>query len=485
MNRQSWLVLGSMQKTVFVSGGGPCGLAAALLFHQRGWQRIVVAEKAASASTFDKNKGFNYLIDARGQKLLRHLGIADKLQTYGVENDRNIMTMVMSDGSQKVFKSPFWDPLRDSAFWSRRENLQILLHEAIQERNDGRIEVLYGHAFSGLELMPDNTVRIRVTPETGGADLLIDADFALGCDGLRSRMRETMIAHSGLPEARFERVLHPSPSSELNYKVLSMPARVPLQGGAPAADNNKMAYAFLSRNTKPEEATALVAYPVASADEPRTVNIIRLTDHLIWKLKTPEEVLNFLEDAFPQLPVRKVISQREAEDFVAFKATTFPAPQYTRQCFAYLGSEPGIPALLLGDAAHAFPPDLGLGVNTALEDVFILNQYLDEAGDDPGAAGQAFDAAQARERAALIKLVQSVAPYQYNQIPWKLKLWALRFFIVKGLNRLLPFWVDQPAVLLAQQDSLQFSEIRRRQVANRYKVGAVFAAAIAGLLAVI
>jgi kynurenine 3-monooxygenase len=473
-----------MQKTVFISGGGPCGLAAALMFQQRGWQRIVVAEKSASASTFDKNKGFNYLIDARGQKLLKHLGIVDKLKTYGVENERGIMTMVMSDGSQKIFKSPFWDPLRDSAFWSRRENLQILLHEAIEECNDGRIELLYGHAFAGLEFAGDNTVQVRVTPETGGSDVLIHADFALGCDGLRSEMREAMIAHSGLPETRFDRVLHPSPSSELNYKVLSMPARVPLRGDMPAADNNKMAYAFISQNTNPEDATALVAYPVASSDEPRTVNIIRLTNHVIWGLETPEEVLDFLEEAFPQLPVRNVISQREAEDFVAFKATTFPVPQYTRQCFAQIGSGDGIPALLLGDAAHAFPPDLGLGVNTALEDVFILNRYLDETGDDPCAASRAFDAGQAGERAALVKLVQSVAPYQYNQIPWKLKLWALRFFAVKGLNRLLPFWVDQPAVLLAQQDSLTFSEIRRRQVANRYKIGAVFAAIAAGLVAV-
>lgn len=475
----------AIDNTVFISGGGPCGLAAALLFHQRGWKRIVLAEISPSAKAFDKNKGFNYLIDARGQKLLKQLNLAERLGTYGVENDRNIMTMVLSDGSHKIFKSPFWDPARDSAFWSRRENLQMLLHDAIVERNDGRIELFYDHQFSDIDVASDGCARVKITSNDEQSSTAIEADLVLGCDGLKSSVREAMIVRSGLPEAAFERIRHASPSSQLNYKVLSMPARVPLKGAMPAADNNTMAYAFISKHTEPDDATMLVAYPVAQPDEPRTVNIIRLPSHVIWGLKTPEDVLAFLEDAFPQLPIRDVISQREAEDFVAIKASKFPAPQYTKQCFAAVGQGEGaVPALLLGDAAHAFPPDLGLGVNTAMEDVFILGQHLDVHGDNPAKAAQAFDVAQAPERAALVKLVQTVAPYQYNQVPWKLKLWALRFFAVKGLNRLLPFWVDRPAVLLAQQDELPFTQIRRRQVANRFKIGAVFALLAGALVAI-
>ncbi|MEM6683183.1 MAG: NAD(P)/FAD-dependent oxidoreductase [Pseudomonadota bacterium] len=470
-----------IDKTVFISGGGPCGLAAALMLHQRGFSRIILAEKSASAKAFDKNKGFNYLIDARGQKLLDALGLSDRLSHYGVENDRNIMTMVLSDGSHKIFKSPFWDPARDSAFWSRRENLQIMLYEAIEQRKDGRISLFYDHSFEDVAVDERGSVDILLKPNGDGPTQCIKADLILGCDGLRSSTRAAMIQHSGLPEAQFERRRYPSPASELYYKVLSMPAHVPLKGDMPAAGDHDMAYAFVSKPGKSDEATALVAYPVAQPDEPRTVNVIRLGNHKLWQLETAEDVLDFLEQAFPQLPLRDVITAQEAEDFVAVKPSRFPAPQYTAQCYAKIGN---VPALLLGDAAHAFPPDLGLGVNSALEDVFHLAQHLEATQDDVDAAAAAFDVDQKPERAALVKLVQTVAPYQYNQTPWKLKLWALRFFAVKGLNRLLPWWVEPPAVLLAQQDHLRFSTIRRKQVANRWKVSALFAAIGAGLIAI-
>lgn len=470
-----------MDKTVFICGAGPCGLAAALLFHQRGWGRIIVVEQSKSAKTFDKNKGFNYLIDARGQKLLKHLDLASRLGTYGVENDRNIMTMVLPDGSHKVFKSPFWDPARDSAFWSRRENLQLMLHDAIQERNDGRIELYYDHSFVDIHKSDGAGTRVEIVPNDSDEALTFDADLILGCDGLKSSIREAMIRHSGLPSSHFERIRHPSPSSKLNYKVLAMPAHVPLKADMLSANNNEMAYAFISRHQEPKDAVALVAYPVARPDEPRTVNVIRLPDHVLWGLETPQAVLEFLEDAFPQLPIRDVISPQEAQDFVAVKASKFPVPQYTKNCYAKVGDTP---VLLLGDAGHAFPPDLGLGVNTAMEDVFIFNQHLETAGDDAELAAQRYDMEQAKEREALVKLVQTVAPYQYNQVPWKLKLWALKFFAVKGLHKILPFWVDRPAVLLAQQDHLAFSTIRGKQVANRFKIGAIVALIGAGLVAV-
>ncbi|MEM9530600.1 MAG: NAD(P)/FAD-dependent oxidoreductase [Pseudomonadota bacterium] len=461
-------------QTVVIAGAGPCGLAAALALHQAGWRRITLLERNASATTFDKNKGFNYLIDARGQKLLRTLGIADRLAEYGVENQRNVMTLVQPDGEQKVFKSPFWDPARDSAWWSRRERFQALLSDRIEEINDGRIDLRYGHEF--VDLAPGDAATDIITRSPDGTNETFEADLLLGCDGLKSKVRLAMAAHGGVPESRFDRHQFPSPSSVLYYKVLSMPAVTPLRLGDQAADDHRMGYAYLARHKDPRQALALVSYPVATPDEPRTVNVIRLPDHEVWEQEDPEALLAFLDDAFPQLPVRDVLTAEEAADFVGMPPGRFPSPQYTEQCHAVVGPAAApLACVLLGDAAHAFPPDLGLGVNTALEDVGHLLTSLADAGNLPAAVRQ-YDESQASERRALVKLVQTVAPYQYNHRPTALKLWALRFFGVTLLHRLLPFFIDRPAVLLAQQDELPFSEIRRRQVNNRWKIGGLLTA---------
>lgn len=469
-----------MTRSLFISGGGPSGLAAALLFHQLGWERITLAEKEASASTFDKNKGFNYLIDARGQKLLNLLGLTEDLKHYGVENRRNLMTKVTATGEKKQFASPFWDPKRDSAYWSRRQSLQEMLFNAIQARNDGRITLLYGHSFADFDTSAENGPPEILIESAAGERQRLTADLVLACDGLRSAVREAMARHVRAPEGSFDMVRHPSPSSKLNYKVLNMPAHIPFAIGDGAADDNKMAFAFLSRWTEPRKAMALVAYPVADPNDPRTVNVIRLPDHELWDIDTPDALLDFLEDGFPQLPIRDLVSQQEAQDFAHSQPGRFPAPQYARKVHGVVSSNAAdLHCLCIGDAAHAFPPDLGLGVNTALEDLFILSGMLTgktAAPDTLGWACGAYDASQRPEREALARLVQTVAPYQYNQTPWKLKLWALRFFFVKALHKAFPKLVEPPAVLLAQNDHLTFSEIRARQLRNYRTAYTVLAA---------
>ena len=464
-----------IEKTALISGAGPCGLAAALMLHRRGWKRIILLERSPSALSFDKNKGFNYLVDARGQKLLKHLGIADRLARYGVANQRNLITIVKPDGSQRTMASPFWDPRRDEAYWIRRERFLALLSDRVEEINDSRIELHYGTVFDGVVQKGAGLQAVGVSKE--GQAKHFPADLILGCDGLKSAVRAAMASEPGAEPGAYEQVKFPSPSSELFYKVLQGPAQIQLQGeGAAPCDDNQMGYMFVGRHTDVQKSLALVGYPTASTEEPRTLNIIRLPDHDIWKARSTDELYAFLEDTFPQLPVREVLPQDEAEDFVAEPPPKFPAPQYTKTVHRLFASgDTPVPAVLLGDAAHAFPPDLGLGVNTAMEDVWHLNRHLDACGEDAVAAVHDLDVEQLPERRSLAKLVQTVAPYQYNHLPRQLKIWALKFFAVKGLHKLLPFYIDPPAVLLAQQDELPFSDIRRRQVLNRWKIASLFA----------
>jgi 2-polyprenyl-6-methoxyphenol hydroxylase-like FAD-dependent oxidoreductase len=232
----------------------------------------------------------------------------------------------------------------------------------------------------------------------------------------------------------------------------------------------------------------LFAFPVYDPAHPRSVNLIREPDHELWTLETPDQLLAFLEDSFPQLDMRALVSHKEAADFVALEPGAFPAPQYARNLLASFGSgENRNHALLIGDAAHAFPPDLGLGVNAALEDVDRLANQLDRA-ESLEAALSRYAAERLPEARDLVWLVTHVFPEQYNHRPWALRRWFAGFFLRRGLNALLPQLFAPPGFFLTQNPDLSFSEMRRQIEATDARLkglglGAMASAAGAAALA--
>eukprot|EP00438_Fugacium_kawagutii_P026634 Skav216846 [mRNA] locus=scaffold2997:159629:161835:- [translate_table: standard] len=68
-----------------VVGAGPAGLAAALMLAKKGWS-VSVFERSSDPAAYDPGKGFMYLIDGRGQKMLRLLGLSifERLVTSAV-----------------------------------------------------------------------------------------------------------------------------------------------------------------------------------------------------------------------------------------------------------------------------------------------------------------------------------------------------------------------------------------------------------------
>jgi hypothetical protein len=162
--------------------------------------------------------------------------------------------------------------------------------------------------------------------------------------------------------------------------VLELPACFAVhnaEGPAAAVDDHKMTY-MIAIVLKPlDETMGLFAFQVANPTEPRSVNIIREADHKIWKLAIAEEILSFLEESFPQLDVRSLVPVEQAHSFVSIDAGRFPKPQYVAHVHAALGSG-GMQVVVLGDSGHAFPADLGMGVNSALEDLDRFAQKISE-----------------------------------------------------------------------------------------------------------
>ncbi|MEJ1939151.1 FAD-dependent oxidoreductase, partial [Nostoc sp. NIES-2111] len=126
-----------------IVGGGPAGLATALMLAKRGWTDITVLEQRSTADYYEPDKSFNYLIDGRGQKFTDYLGITSKLSKIGVSTQDFYLTRIAPDGSRKLLKLPIVDPKRKTSYWITRKAFVRMLYQEVEQNWQNSIKVLF------------------------------------------------------------------------------------------------------------------------------------------------------------------------------------------------------------------------------------------------------------------------------------------------------------------------------------------------------
>ncbi|RUR78777.1 FAD-dependent oxidoreductase [Chlorogloeopsis fritschii PCC 9212] len=478
------------QCNVLIVGGGPAGLATALMLAKRGWKNITVLEKRPTAGYYEPDKSFSYQIDGRGQKFTDYLELTHQLSTISVPSTEFYLTTIKPDGSRKTFKLPIVDPKRKTAYWLPRRAFLLLLYQEIERDWQDSITVLFNTSCLQINKIAINNaeekLEIVVKGENGNI-VKFAPNLLVGCDGLNSIVRHTLKEWDKSGSDKFEMKLFPSPSSGLKYKVLSLPPNLPLDRKGEEHAVSTMAYAIRGAFKGRTRSVSLGLLPLKNPDEPRTANIITYPDHEIWELKNSEELYNFLEPAFPQLPIRQIVSPQEADRFAKSEGGSFPIPQYCSGLHFLLKANQSCATgiVLLGDAIHCFPPDIGQGVNSALEDVCVLNEALSRSNDDISLALPLYESLRLPDVKALVRLAQTAFPWQYNQDPLRRNLWSVNFFLRLLLSRLLPFIFSSPAFLLIQNQQLSYQQIWamvQRTTQILYLLGLIF---IVGYLAVV
>jgi kynurenine 3-monooxygenase len=458
----------TFRQDVLIVGGGPAGLATALMLAKRGWKNITVLEKRPTADYYEPDKSFNYAIDGRGQKFTDFLGITNKLSEIGVPSTEFYLTVIKADGSRKTSKLPTVDSNRKTAYWLPRKDFILLLYQEIEANWHDSIKVLFN--IKNLEIK-----KVHVSTEQEKLEISVykkddsiiqfEPCLLVGCDGINSFVRNTLkewdesVLNQSMP-TKYQLQYYPSPSSVLKYKVLNLPANFPLDVNGEEKSVCDMSYAIRGSFPERKRKISLGLLPLKNPDAPRTANIITYPDHEIWNLKTGDDIYKFLEQAFPQLPIHQIISSEEAETFAKSQGGQFPIPQYCSGLYYLLNKEKSnIGIVLLGDAIHCFPPDIGQGVNSALEDVCVLNEALSQSNDNISQALPVYESLRLKDIKPLIRLAQTAFPWQYNQAPLSKLLWSINFFLRLLLNRVLPFIFSPPAFFLIQNYQLSYQEI--------------------------
>ena len=399
-------------------------------------------------------------------------------------------------------------PKKRRNFWIPRHQMVELLEECCQEQEQHRVETndkalgsiqIFRKGFEDIESDENDELVVKCDDGTTHRGALVVA-----ADGIDSSVRERLgdEARSGWLQSNsklFHVRKYRSPATGLRMKSLQFPPGFTLTNttGEKIETKSQRMYVFRGVNKGTHDYLSLGFLPVKDPGMIRPGNTNTRPDHEIWSLTDGPAMKKFFCKNFPRVNWDEIVDESEWDRYAKAKGTTFPFCQYSPgSAVASPKKDTGV--ALVGDACHAFPPDIGQGINAGLQDVLALDRAL--CGQDittgkppkttsdqqpkPKALGDALEAYQRNrgpEHKALIRIAKCGAPYQYKQ-SWTRdrigrKLWMANVLLRMVLNKLSFGLIPPAAISLLQNSDLTYRQVMRRAaLASRAIKLLVFAA---------
>ncbi len=482
-----------------VVGAGPAGLLTAIMLAQKfPTKKIKVFDRLKEPpSPFDESiwsdvaKFYLIGLGSRGQKALAHYGVLDDVL--------NVCTAVVGrkDWSPEA-KAGDGDGDGDGGveriFTDRPVTTQVLprdklvgvLHQVVINKYSENIDLNYGYEIvpEDFEANGNSAVKIRVSKcqdemdrqmpssssistQTSSSNedgdepselcdvdnsFVVTTNFLIAADGTARTVANEMEKSD---KARWE-ALNP---------VQKLIAQKPFRVRRYTDDNRRLYKTIpmkLPDSWRPDlnysARTNRINYDALPADNKGNycgVLLIKETDEFAAPDTDPEKLRSFLDESLPQF------SALLDDDTVAEIAKKPPSylPSFR---FAGPRLNQGDMTLILGDCAHTVKPYFGLGANSALEDVRILDDAI-ESTDSIKSAVELFSKKRAKESRSLVKLSREL------DRPGKLGLLTFLIpIIMDGIfHKLLPKVFAPNTISLLQKEGITFTGVRRRKRLDR------------------
>ncbi|MEO0007446.1 MAG: kynurenine 3-monooxygenase [Bacteroidota bacterium] len=322
--------MSSSSSTLVITGGGLVGMAAAILFSHR-FDRILIYEKRSNPLTDQNfsNRSLQLVISARGWRTLDLLGISDKIKAHTLQLKGRYKHE--KDGS--THHEPYASDGQAICCICRETLYRLLTSEVLTLSNT---TVFFDTEVTGLD--PAARTYCWKNSEMSDTGLY---DFMIGSDGVHSIVSRELNGDKGI-----HRVLESNSYREIRI------------ANAPWATNG-FHYWF-------SEKMMMGSFPVFEGG----YSLFMVLERQDIDLILGDTDSAYLQNHFPEITA---LIPDARQRFL--NAADGILGSVTCDCW-----HAGNHTVIIGDAAHGILPFMGQGLNTGLEDLFVLDEYLSKNG---------------------------------------------------------------------------------------------------------
>ncbi|MEP2026448.1 MAG: NAD(P)/FAD-dependent oxidoreductase [Reichenbachiella sp.] len=332
-----------MSKQITIIGAGLVGSLLAALLGKRGYQ-VNVYERRADIrnANISAGKSINMACSTRGWKALDLVGAGDKVRKAAIAMNGRMMHGI----DESLTFQPYGKENEAIYSISRAGLNQILIDHADEYEN---VNFQFEHKCIDIDL--DRTIASFELNDN--ETKYVESDLIFGTDGAFSAVRSVMqkLKHFNFSQ---EYISH-------DYKELSIEAK-----------NGEFQMEKHALHIWPRGSHMLIALPNPDGSFTCTLFLPYEGENSFEKLNNESEIEAFFKskfpDAFKLIPnLIELFNENPTSPLVIIKC--FP--------WSYKGK-----VTLIGDASHGIVPFYGQGMNAGFEDVSILNELMDQHGDN-------------------------------------------------------------------------------------------------------
>lgn len=328
---------------IAVVGSGLVGTLLAIYLKKAGHSVHVFDRSPDIRKIQFSGRSINLVMSDRGWKALRDIGLDDEIKKIGIPVDKRAIHM-----PEKPLNYQYYGKDGEAIFSLSRG---ILNRKMIDLAEEAGVEFFFNQKVWDVNLA---TPSLQIGETERGEWTEHKYDKIFGADGAFSRVRHKMQRQSMFNYSQ--------EFLKLGYKELHIPANA---DGSHKLDKNSL-------HIWPRGEFMLMALANPDGSFTCTLFMPHEGENSFEKLTDKALLVDFFAKHFPDT---KEVIPNLVEDF--FKNPT--SYLVTMKCYPWTS---GDKVALIGDACHAIVPFYGHGMNAGFEDITVLNNLMNQHGND-------------------------------------------------------------------------------------------------------